>query len=81
MFLPHAHSLDNGYPLGYRGRRGHTPTGKARSARMVGDEEAVNVVLNRPRRAHGQLAGVSMIEQGRDWQRRRHTSGGGIPCA
>ena len=34
---------------------------------MVGDEEAIGVVLNRLRRAHGQLAGViSMIEQGRD---------------
>ena len=34
---------------------------------MIGDEEAVGVVLNRLRRAHGQLAGViSMIEQGRD---------------
>ena len=34
---------------------------------MVGDEEAIAVVLNRLRRAHGQLAGViSMIEQGRD---------------
>ena len=34
---------------------------------MVGDEESVNEVLNRLRRAHGQLAGViSMIEQGRE---------------
>ncbi|CAN5465679.1 metal-sensitive transcriptional regulator [soil metagenome] len=34
---------------------------------MIGDEEAVDAVLNRLRRAHGQLAGViSMIEQGRD---------------
>jgi DNA-binding FrmR family transcriptional regulator len=34
---------------------------------MVGDEEAIEVVLNRLRRAHGQLGGViSMIEQGRD---------------
>jgi DNA-binding FrmR family transcriptional regulator len=34
---------------------------------MVGDEEAVALVLNRLRRAHGQLAGViSMIEAGRD---------------
>lgn len=34
---------------------------------MVGDEEAVAAVLNRLRRAQGQLAGViSMIEQGRD---------------
>lgn len=34
---------------------------------MVGDEESIAVVLNRLRRAHGQLAGViSMIEQGRD---------------
>ncbi len=34
---------------------------------MVGDEDTIAVVLNRLRRAHGQLAGViSMIEQGRD---------------
>ena len=34
---------------------------------MIGDDEAIGVVLNRLRRAHGQLAGViSMIEQGRD---------------
>ena len=34
---------------------------------MVGDEEAGAAVLNRLRRAHGQLAGViAMIEQGRD---------------
>ncbi|MEB3051007.1 metal-sensitive transcriptional regulator [Mycolicibacter sp. MYC123] len=34
---------------------------------MVGDEENVTAVLNRLRRAQGQLAGViSMIEQGRD---------------
>lgn len=34
---------------------------------MVGDEESIAAVLNRLRRAHGQLAGViSMIEQGRD---------------
>ncbi|WP_067844461.1 metal-sensitive transcriptional regulator [Nocardia lijiangensis] len=34
---------------------------------MVGNEETINQVLNRLRRAHGQLAGViSMIEQGRD---------------
>ena len=34
---------------------------------MVGDEEAIAAVLNRLRRAQGQLAGViSMIEQGRD---------------
>ncbi|AHC26004.1 MULTISPECIES: metal-sensitive transcriptional regulator [Actinomycetes] len=34
---------------------------------MVGDEEAITAVLNRLRRAQGQLAGViSMIEQGRD---------------
>ncbi|MAU81840.1 metal-sensitive transcriptional regulator [Gordonia sp. Z-3] len=34
---------------------------------MVGDQESMTVVLNRLRRAHGQLAGViSMIEQGRD---------------
>jgi DNA-binding FrmR family transcriptional regulator len=34
---------------------------------MVGDEAAINDVLNRLRRAHGQLAGViAMIEQGRE---------------
>lgn len=34
---------------------------------MVGDEDAIIAVLNRLRRAQGQLAGViSMIEQGRD---------------
>ena len=34
---------------------------------MVGDEDSVAALLNRLRRAQGQLAGViSMIEQGRD---------------
>ncbi|MGQ4600582.1 metal-sensing transcriptional repressor [Nocardia sp. R6R-6] len=34
---------------------------------MVGDDTAITEVLNRLRRAHGQLAGViAMIEQGRD---------------
>ncbi len=34
---------------------------------MVGDEESIAAVLNRLRRAQGQLTGViSMIEQGRD---------------
>ncbi|MFF2551406.1 metal-sensitive transcriptional regulator [Nocardia sp. NPDC058058] len=34
---------------------------------MVGDEETITAVLNRLRRAQGQLTGViSMIEQGRD---------------
>ncbi|UGT67930.1 metal-sensitive transcriptional regulator [Nocardia gipuzkoensis] len=34
---------------------------------MVGDGDSIAQVLNRLRRAHGQLAGViSMIEQGRD---------------
>ncbi|WP_026357194.1 metal-sensitive transcriptional regulator [Mycobacterium sp. 141] len=34
---------------------------------MAGDEESMTAVLNRLRRAQGQLAGViSMIEQGRD---------------
>lgn len=34
---------------------------------MVGDDESVKSVLNRLRRAHGQLAGViAMIEGGRD---------------
>lgn len=36
-------------------------------ATMTGDEESIALVLNRLRRAHGQLAGViSMIENGRD---------------
>ncbi|MBJ8347051.1 metal-sensitive transcriptional regulator [Antrihabitans sp. YC2-6] len=34
---------------------------------MVGDEDSIALVLNRLRRAHGQLAGViGMIESGRD---------------
>ncbi|WP_280460364.1 metal-sensitive transcriptional regulator [Nocardia carnea] len=34
---------------------------------MIGNEENIALVLNRLRRAHGQLAGViSMVEQGRD---------------
>jgi len=34
---------------------------------MIGDEPAINDVLNRLRRANGQLAGViAMIEQGRE---------------
>lgn len=34
---------------------------------MVGDQESIDAVLNRLRRAQGQLAGViSMIEQGRE---------------
>lgn len=34
---------------------------------MVGNEDSVKLVLNRLRRAHGQLAGViAMIENGRD---------------
>ena len=34
---------------------------------MIGDQDSVGAVLNRLRRAQGQLAGViSMIEQGRD---------------
>ncbi|WP_280305506.1 metal-sensitive transcriptional regulator [Nocardia neocaledoniensis] len=34
---------------------------------MVGNDESIALVLNRLRRAHGQLAGViSMIESGRD---------------
>ncbi|GEM32405.1 metal-sensitive transcriptional regulator [Nocardia neocaledoniensis] len=34
---------------------------------MVGDENSTAAVLNRLRRAHGQLAGViAMVEQGRD---------------
>ncbi|CAN5658724.1 metal-sensitive transcriptional regulator [soil metagenome] len=34
---------------------------------MVGDDDSIAAVLNRLRRAQGQLAGViSMIEQGRD---------------
>ena len=38
-----------------------------KGATMVGDEDSTAAVLNRLRRAQGQLAGViSMIEQGRD---------------
>ncbi|UQX11776.1 metal-sensitive transcriptional regulator [Candidatus Mycobacterium methanotrophicum] len=34
---------------------------------MIGDEDSMSAVLNRLRRAQGQLAGViAMIEQGRD---------------
>lgn len=34
---------------------------------MVGDDDSIALVLNRLRRAHGQLAGViSMIENGRE---------------
>ena len=34
---------------------------------MTGDDDSIALVLNRLRRAHGQLAGViAMIEQGRD---------------
>ncbi|GAC56903.1 hypothetical protein GOHSU_14_00700 [Gordonia hirsuta DSM 44140 = NBRC 16056] len=34
---------------------------------MIGDEEATATIVNRLRRAHGQLAGViGMIEDGRD---------------
>lgn len=53
--------------------RGNTPTGTIavpfaeRKWAVVGDEDAVVAVLNRLRRAQGQLNGViSMIEQGRD---------------
>ena len=41
--------------------------GWERSSTLVGDEDAIVAVLNRLRRAQGQLAGaISMIEQGRD---------------
>jgi DNA-binding FrmR family transcriptional regulator len=34
---------------------------------MTGDDDSIALVLNRVRRAHGQLGGViAMIEQGRD---------------
>jgi hypothetical protein len=47
-----------------RGKRGK---GWERSSTPVGDEDAIVAVLNRLRRAQGQLAGaISMIEQGRD---------------
>lgn len=50
------------YPRGYRcGRM------DMKEDAVVGDEESIAQVLNRLRRAHGQLAGViAMIEQGRD---------------
>ena len=42
---------------------------------MVGDEDSIAAVLNRLRRAQGQLAGViSMIEQGREC---KDVAGGG----
>src|SRR5271156_5897428 len=49
----------------------HTPGGNMAAtgygAKMTGDEDSIAAVLNRLRRAQGQLAGViSMIEQGRD---------------
>jgi DNA-binding FrmR family transcriptional regulator len=50
----------------------HTPAGKVQVATgkeftMVGDEDAIAAVLNRLRRAQGQLTGViAMIEQGRN---------------
>lgn len=49
-----------------------TPTGTmaeetTKGTTMVGDEETIAAVLNRLRRAQGQLAGViAMIEQGRE---------------
>ena len=46
---------------------------------MTGDTESIALVLNRLRRAQGQLAGViSMIESGRDCKGRRHATGRGI---
>ena len=55
------------YPLGYGNLGSRYPHPYIEWQEMVGDEEAINVVLNRLRRAHGQLSGViSMIEQGRD---------------
>lgn len=41
--------------------------GPWRGAQVIGDDDSVKPVLNRLRRAHGQLAGViTMIESGRD---------------
>jgi DNA-binding FrmR family transcriptional regulator len=41
--------------------------GSAKGLGMIGKEDDAEVVLNRLRRAHGQLAGViAMMEQGRD---------------
>ena len=49
---------------------------------MVGDENAIAEVLNRLRRAQGQLAGViSMIEAGPRVQGRRDPTGGGVQGA
>jgi DNA-binding FrmR family transcriptional regulator len=40
---------------------------RSKGSTMVGDEDSIAAVLNRLRRAQGQLAGViAMIEQGRD---------------
>lgn len=62
------------YPMGYSSRWiGDTPAGTLSVAinetedPVIGDQDSVGAVLNRLRRAQGQLAGViSMIEQGRD---------------
>lgn len=52
------------YPGGYYGSdKPHQEKGTA----MVGDQDSIAAVLNRLRRAQGQLAGViSMIEEGRE---------------
>ncbi|CLR27238.1 transposase [Mycobacterium tuberculosis] len=51
------------YPPGYYG--GATST--RQRVHVIGDQDSIAAVLNRLRRAQGQLAGViSMIEQGRD---------------
>ncbi len=59
-------------PIGRGLTTSDTPAGTMESdlgkgMAMVGDQESIAAVLNRLRRAQGQLAGViSMIEQGRD---------------
>src|ERR1700736_3631216 len=53
--------------MGYTPRRSSGVKSYLGGSLMVGDEESIALVLNRLRRAQGQLAGViSMIEQGRD---------------
>ena len=54
--------------------------GWERSSTLVGDEDAIVAVLNRLRRAQGQLAGaISMIEQGRDCEDVVTQGGSGVP--
>ena len=50
-----------------RGNLERLPPSHHQEIALVGDEDSIALVLNRLRRAHGQLAGViGMIENGRD---------------